>query len=786
MPRRRSTSPPRRLRGESRPPESSGRSGGGSGGGLVIHRVTKEISSSGSFPALTRTNYYDWAALMRVMLQARGLWIAVSVGTNDLTEDRMALEVLSKAVPVEMMGTIANKATAKLAWDSIRVMNIGVERVRKAKASTLRREFDSLKFRDGETALPAKFEQIASSIETLLDLADLTVEELIGRPKATEERHNLTNSIASLNLTEDELVARSERPGERTSSRKKGRGRGRSSGSGRGGGNAGRDGGNAARDECRYYGKKGHWARECRKKKKDAAAHTAQAEEAEGEALLVATATVITAPSSATSSEAIPLPREQGVHINEDKLFVQLGDGREGDCTRWILDTGATNHMTSSRSAFSNLDTGVRGTVKFGDGSVVGIEGRGTVLFNCKNGEHHALAGVYHIPRLTTNIVSLGQLEEDGYKILMENGFLRIWDRSRRLLAKVPRTHNRLYQINLDISKPVCLAAQGTDVAWRWHARYGHINFRALRLLANKEMHKLELVHGDLCGPVTPSTPSGNKYFLLLVDDLSRYMWLMLLSTKDQAAATIMRFKGVAEAEARRKLGTLRTDRGGEFTARAFADLSAGTSPLRTRLNGMGWWRGGTDGHGRSMMKAKALPGSVTTAVNRAPTQSVEGKTPYEVWHGAKPPVHYLRTFGCVAHVKVAGKHLAKLDDRSTPMVFVGYEPGTKAYRFYNPNTRRVHVSRDAVFEEERSWEWGADKGAGPGDDVEPFHVEYVTITFDTSGNSKLSSDTVRGRNAYIEHGDARTRVRAQDTAGYNAGPRITGARHPVRVTAGG
>ena len=101
--------------------------------------------------------------------------------------------------------------------------------------------------------------------------------------------------------------------------------------------------------------------------------------------------------------------------------------------------------MTSARSAFSELDSGIHGTVKFGDGSVVGIEGRGTVLFNCKSGEHQALTGVYHIPRLTTNIISLGQLEEDGFKILLESGFLRIWDRRWRLLAKVPRAANRLY-----------------------------------------------------------------------------------------------------------------------------------------------------------------------------------------------------------------------------------------------------------------------------------------------------------------------------------------------------
>jgi hypothetical protein len=52
----------------------------------------------------------------------------------------------------------------------------------------------------------------------------------------------------------------------------------------------------------------------------------------------------------------------------------------------------------------------------------------------------------------------------------------------------------------------------------------------------------LELVHGDLCGPVTLVTPSGNTYFLLLVDDRSRYMWLTLLRSKDRATAAIKEF----------------------------------------------------------------------------------------------------------------------------------------------------------------------------------------------------------------------------------------------------
>ena len=108
--------------------------------------------------------------------------------------------------------------------------------------------------------------------------------------------------------------------------------------------------------------------------------------------------------------------------------------------------------MTGVRFAFSELDTGIRGTVKFGDGSVVGIEGRGTVLFKCKGGEHQALEGVYHIPRLTANIVSLGQLDEEKYKWSCDDGVLRVWNTQRHLLAKVVRSANHLYILKLDIT----------------------------------------------------------------------------------------------------------------------------------------------------------------------------------------------------------------------------------------------------------------------------------------------------------------------------------------------
>jgi len=152
--------------------------------------------------------------------------------------------------------------------------------------------------------------------------------------------------------------------------------------------------------------------------------------------------------------------------------------------------------------------------------------------------------------------------------VLIDGGVLRIRNREWKLLAKVERSKNRLYTLALRIARPLCLAARCDDVAWCWHARFDHLSFDALARMARQGMVRglplikhagelcdsclagkqrrlsfpkkvsyragdtLELVHGDLCGPITPATHGGRRYFLLLVDYCSRFMWLYLLASK--------------------------------------------------------------------------------------------------------------------------------------------------------------------------------------------------------------------------------------------------------------
>jgi hypothetical protein len=329
--------------------------------------------------------------------------------------------------------------------------------------------------------------------------------------------------------------------------------------------------------------------------------------------------------------------------------------------------------------------------------------------------------------------------------------------------------------VHLNIERPICLTAHADEDVWVWHARFGHQGFDGLNKLATKGMvcgmpcithveqlceaclarkHRrapfpqvaknhatapLELVHGDLCGPISPVTPAGNCYFLLLVDDYSRFMWIKLLCTKDEAADAICQFQAGVEVESQHTLRVFRTDRGSEFTVGEFMDWCADrgikchlTTPYSPQQNSVVKHRNQTVlGTTWCMLKgmgvlARFWGKAVSTIVfllNRSHTRSIEGRTPYEAWHGIKPDVKFPRVFGCRAHAKVMKPDLKKLDDRSKPMVMVGYEPGRKAYRLYNPATKRVLVSRDVVFDKGRGWNWdGSD--ATDGEDVE-FTVEY-------------------------------------------------------------
>ena len=130
----------------------------------------------------------------------------------------------------------------------------------------------------------------------------------------------------------------------------------------------------------------------------------------------------------------------KAVNLDEPRAQVHLGRVGADQEQRWYLESGASNHMMGSKASFSELDDDVTSLVKFGDGSRVAIQGRGTIIFRCQNREHRALMDVYYIPQLCSSIISIGQLDERGSEVLIKDGVLRIRDWEQRLLAKVKRS----------------------------------------------------------------------------------------------------------------------------------------------------------------------------------------------------------------------------------------------------------------------------------------------------------------------------------------------------------
>lgn len=116
----------------------------------------------------------------------------------------------------------------------------------------------------------------------------------------------------------------------------------------------------------------------------------------------------------------------------------------------------------------------------------------------------------------------------------------------------------------------------------------------------------------------------------------------------------------------------------------------------------------------RSIMKHMAVPNYLwgeavrhsTYLLNRVATRAIKDRTPYEMFREKKPNIGHLRVFGCIGYAKVDSKFLRKLDDRSRMLVHLGTEPGSKAYRMFDPNTQKIKVSINVVFNEAKGWNW--------------------------------------------------------------------------------
>jgi hypothetical protein len=80
----------------------------------------------------------------------------------------------------------------------------------------------------------------------------------------------------------------------------------------------------------------------------------------------------------------------------------------------------------------------------------------------------------------------------------------------------------------------------------------------------------LDIVHSDVCGPMTITSLSGYVSYVLFIDDFSRKTWIYFLKTKSEVFNKFKEFKALVENLSEKKINILRLDNGGDFTSDEF------------------------------------------------------------------------------------------------------------------------------------------------------------------------------------------------------------------------
>lgn len=234
--------------------------------------------------------------------------------------------------------------------------------------------------------------------------------------------------------------------------------------------------------------------------------------------------------------------------------------------------------------------------------------------------------------------------------------------------------------------------------------------------LSNTSVHQpLALIHSDVWGPFHPSV-SGFRYYVVFVDDFSRFTWLYPLYAKSEVYSKFLEFKVFVEKQFSTCLKVFRTDGGGEYIRTQFEEYltSQGikhelSCPYTPPQNGVAERK-----HRHliettiTLLHQSSVPldywfdalATATYLINRLPSSTLGNVSPFEKLYCQAPDFGFMKVFGCRCYPWLRPYVDHKLQPRSIPCIFLGYHPSYKGHRCLDSSTGRIYISRHVLFDE--------------------------------------------------------------------------------------
>ncbi|CAG9133521.1 unnamed protein product [Plutella xylostella] len=416
------------------------------------------------------------------------------------------------------------------------------------------------------------------------------------------------------------------------------------------------------------------------------------------------------------------------------------------------IDSGASSHMSNRKDWFETVSPHAV-PITVANKEQLLSHGKGTVNIHVSDSVNR-ISEVLYIPGLATNLLSVSNLVHKGYDVLFSSDGASITLAGGcQLTGNVIATgsnHKGMYR--LDVNSSNAMYTSSEESAKLWHRRLGHLNANSMQILKNrnkginyngslteqcipclqgkfakkpfpksqsKSSKVLELIHSDLCGPMSTHSWGGALYLLTFTDDFSRKTFGYLLKAKSEVFVKFLEFKHLVENQTGERIKVLRSDNGREYVNTDMLTylkdngiVHQTTVPYNPQQNGVSERANRTIiEKARSMLKDSNLPlaywgEAVNTAIylkNRVPTQALQNRIPEELWTKKKVNLSHLRVFGCEAHVLVPKEKRLKLDSKTQNCIFVGYATESKGYRLIDPqNPRVIIIARDVAFIEEK------------------------------------------------------------------------------------